>query len=273
MKIPFLAFISFLFTTALFAQNQDCVTAIEIMTKDSIEVSTLNGDGDVNDSFENDCIDSDDIESQSSWYTFTAFEAGTFNFTIKPNSPQDDLDFYLFRTQSGFCAGLESIRCNASSCLGTLGYTGIAPNDSDIFEDLNCEDGENSYSNEVELEAGEKYFLMVNNFTQNDGYTIVFCGTAKLGPDDTVCTNPILNNDIFSDKTYSVSPNPSSGMLHISDNEEIETIDVINIQGVVLEQIKHVKNDVYLNYPAGLYYLKLHLKDGKKAITPISLLD
>lgn len=273
MKTPIISLLFCFLAQLSFAQNQDCVTAIELLTKDSIVVNDINGSGDFDENYVNDCLSVGDLESQSSWYTFSAVEAGNFYFTIKPMNPMDDLDFYLFKTPSGTCAGLESVRCNASSCVGTTGYTGMAPNDSDIFENLNCDEGENAYTQDIELEVGDKYYLLVNNFTINEGFTLVFCGRAKLGPDDMVCNNGILHNEEFSNKTYTISPNPSNGFIEISDYQEIESIDLMSIQGVKVEQINSIDSRILLNHPAGMYYLKLNLFNGKKAISSVVLFN
>ena len=273
MKTPILILLFCFLLQVSFAQNQDCVTSVKLLKKDSITVNELNGIGEFNEAFFNDCIDANNIENQSSWYRFSAVESGNFYFTIKPTDPENDLDFYLYKSVSGTCAGLESVRCNASSCLGSLGYTGMAPNDSDIFENINCEEGENAYTQDIQLEVGDKYFLLVNNFTGNSGYTIVFCGTSKLGPDDMVCNNGILYNEEFSDKTYTISPNPTNGFVEISDHQEIEKIEIMSIQGVIVERIESINQKLSLDHPAGMYYLKLHLKDGKKAISSVVLFN
>lgn len=269
MKLLFSAFLFYIFSISLSAQNQDCETAITLLTKDSIVVDELNGPGEIDDDFDNECSPFGPTEFNSSWYNFTAFEAGSFNFTIKPSDPTNDLDFFLFKTESDQCDLTERLRCNATSCLGSNGYTGLASNDNDLFEDLNCNPGENGYCSEVQLEEGYNYFFMINNFTGNEGYTVVFCGTAKLSPDDIVCTDEILDTKEKSEKTIIVSPNPTHGYIKIQDYQEIESIEVINLHGMVVNRISHVKENLYLDLPAGQYYLKMLLIDGKTAVARV----
>ena len=258
-----------LFSLGLLAQNQDCITATNLLTKDSITVEDINGSGAVIDDFDNNCLGGiGNIESQSNWYTFTAFEAGNFFFTIKPINPTDDLDFYLLKATALTCESAVSVRCNASSCVGDNGYTGMSPDDEDTFEDLNCDDGENGFTQDVQLNKGDKYFLMVNNFTGNAGYTIVFCGTATLSEDDEVCTRDVMSQDNYSTKVYTLSPNPVADFISISDYEDIDRMDIFSTQGALVESKNIVGERVNVDLIPGMYYCKLYTKEGKIAIVP-----
>jgi hypothetical protein len=269
MKKHFLTVLICLYSISLFAQNQDCAEAFELLTKDSITVTDLPGIGETNEFFDNPCIDGENIESNSSWYKFTPIEAGTFNFIIKPIDSTNDLDFYMFNTVTGFCNGLISLRCNASSCQTENGHTGLSEDDMDEFEDLNCDEGENLFSSEVMVDVGQTYYLMVNNFTGNAGFTIVFCGTAILGEEDVVCTREPNNIKLISEKTYTISPNPSNGFFTINDYEEINELDVLSVDGKLQKSIKSVGSQLMLDLNPGMYYLKMKLKDGKVSINSV----
>ncbi len=270
MKQILLSLLFCLFWLFAFTQNQDCEEALELFTKDSITVTELLGIGDIDEIFDNECV-SDfgfGIESNSSWYEFKPVQSGTFNFIIKPLDPTNDLDFYMFSTVTGFCSGLVSIRCNASSCDTENGHTGLSEDDTDLFEDLNCDEGENLFSSEVMLEEGEKYYLMVNNFTGNAGYTITFCGTALLSDDDVVCTRDPSSTTVFSEKTYAIFPNPTSGEMKISDAHEIDLIDVFSVDGRHHLQVQNPQDRLSMDLNPGMYYMKMSLKNGKIATTP-----
>lgn len=258
-----------LLLSSLFSQNQDCAEALELFTKDSITVTDLQGIGETNEFFENLCITGENIESNSSWYTFTPIKTGSFYFTIKPIDPTNDLDFYMFTTLTGFCNGLESIRCNASSCVTENGHTGLSPDDPDEYEDLNCEEGENLFSSEVLVNEDETYYLMVNNFTGNAGFVITFCGTALLGPADEECPRETTSIDEFSEKEIAVYPNPSSGTINIPSYNEIDFLELVTIHGTIQQTKTDIKEKMALDVNPGMYYIRMKLKTGKIAVTPL----
>lgn len=273
MKITFFALVFFCALNSLFSQNQDCSDALELFTKDSITVTDLPGLGNIDETFDNACAPTNNIESNSSWYTFTPIQTGTFYFTIKPIDPTNDLDFYMFTTLTGFCNGLESIRCNASSCQTENGHTGLSPDDTDDFEDFNCDPGENLFSSEVLVNEDETYYLLVNNFTGNAGFVITFCGTALLGPEDEECPRETTNVNEFSQEKVAVLPNPSNGTINIPSYQEIETMELVNTQGIVQQKILEVNETVQLDQAAGMYFLRMNLKNGKIAVTPVVIVE
>ena len=269
MKYLLLLALSLLLTFQLSAQNQDCVTALNLLTKDSITVEEINGSGAVDDAFDNDCLFGDaPFESQSSWYTFTAFTAGNFFFTIKPINPTDDLDFYLLKATAQTCESAVSVRCNASSCVGENGYTGMSPDDEDLFEDVNCEADENRFTKDVELNKGDVYYLLVNNFTGNAGYTIVFCGSALFSEDDNVCTQDVSSLDIYTEKNYTISPNPARDYISISDFQDIDKLGIYSTQGTLVKSSSVVSEKMELDLIPGMYYCKLYTKEGLVSIIP-----
>lgn len=269
MKYLFVLALSLLLSFQLIAQNQDCVTSLNLLTKDSITVAEINGSGDVDDTFDNDCLFGDaPFESQSSWYTFTAYTAGNFFFTIKPINPTDDLDFYLLKATAETCESAISVRCSATSCVGDNGHTGMSPDDEDLFEDVNCEADENRFTKDVDLNKGDVYYLLINNFTGNAGYTIVFCGTATLSADDVVCSNDPLNQDIYAAKNYIVSPNPVMDYISISDFEDINKVDIYSTQGALVKSKIVVTEKMEVDLIPGMYYCKLYTKEGTISIVP-----
>lgn len=269
MKIILTTLLTFISTFSLIAQNQDCASSLNLLTKDSITVEEINGSGLIIDEITNSCLNSIFPEDQSTWYTFTAYEAGNFYFTIKPINPQDDLDFYLLKATAQTCASAVSVRCNASSCVGTNGYTGMTPDDEDTFEDLNCEEGENGFVKDVYLNKGDVYYLMVNNFTGNAGYTIVFCGTAKLSEDDVVCTREETSSvEIYSEKKFRITPNPSNNFFSISDYQAIDKIEIYSTQGSLVNTNSFIENKINVDLIPGMYYCKIFTKENTISIVP-----
>lgn len=253
----------------LTAQNQDCTTALEIFTKDSIIVDELQGSGDIKEEYMNICVNGSLFESESTWYKFTATKSGTLNFIVKPHIPTNDLDFYMFEATKGDCSELKESRCNASSCVGETGYTGLSADDIDTFEDLNCEDGENGFCKEIIIAKDETYYLMVNNFSNNGGYNIVFCGTALLSDQDNVCTNEVMNVEQETFSQIEISPNPTTGKIFISNAHLVSNIQVYNTQGQMISNINAVENEINLEVNPGLYYLKANFKNGGSQLKSI----
>ena len=71
-----------------------------------------------------------------------------------------------------------------------------------------------------------------------------------------------LSTDTFDQLgSVSIYPNPSTGIVNISTNISLEQIDIITINGQVLQQIKNpiIENNTYLitNLPQGFYFLRL----------------
>ena len=111
----------------LSAQNQDCITAQHLLTKDSIFVNANLGNGNVVDDYNTMCSEGTfSLEWSSSWYYFDVYQSGTMTFVATPNLPNEDLDFFLFKAvDSTNCDGLESYICNTSCLL----YTSPSPRD------------------------------------------------------------------------------------------------------------------------------------------------
>ena len=140
MRLVLFTLLLFLLPFAIHAQYQDCFNALNIKTKDSIVVNSVKGFGDLKEEYESECTSFlQFFENNSRWFSFTPVQSGNFYFTVKPHLQTNDMDFYLFKSDSGDCSPLTSLRCNSSSCVGEFGYTGIAPNDIDLFEDNNCD--------------------------------------------------------------------------------------------------------------------------------------
>lgn len=111
-------------------------------------------------------------ETYSAWYTFTASNSGSLEFTLAP-SASTDLDFALFQGNS--CGSLGSpIRCSFAA---TTAGTGLANGNVDVAEDP----GGNGYVSPLTLTSGQTYYLMVNNWDDNTStFNINWGGTATV---------------------------------------------------------------------------------------------
>ncbi len=185
--------------------SQDCGTGVVLCDKSSFVVSNLEGAGLVTDEAAGSCLDGsspgidrdDPTETGSAWYRWSVGTAGSLTFTLIPNSDDtsEDLDFAIFRLPGGLndCDGKELVRCMASGENGIggppdddcLGPTGLRVGEIDEFEFAGCDAGDNNFLAPLDVQPGETYALIVNNFSQSGlGFSIEWGGTAELqGPD------------------------------------------------------------------------------------------
>lgn len=147
------------------------------------------------------------VESNSAWYTFTLAESGQFGFDITPIDASEDWDFALygpFSSTTGNCsqvATMDPIRGNYAI---NTGATGIGASGT-----LDCADDSTfmAYSNWLNVNTGETYVLMINNYSNtNSGFTLNFTGSIFSGSSsnpldcnviDTIdyCTGDLINLD------------------------------------------------------------------------------
>lgn len=195
----------------------DCPTAIPLCDKSSFNVQAVAGPG--ADPFELDdapCFGGAFAESNSTWYTFTAANNGTLEFTLTPNNAADDLDFIVYRLPNGMgnCAGKIVERCMAagdfdpaSPCMGP---TGLNASSVDIDHGAGCLGlNEDNFLRFMDVQAGNTYALVVNNFTSSGngfqvdwGGTVIFKGPVPAiktdDPDDNICLGDSI---VFSDSS------------------------------------------------------------------------
>jgi len=189
------------------APEQDCNLSVKLCNKSSFSVELLEGAGLLTDEADDSCLDTDPStgsddgpsEDRSAWYTWTCKDPGSLTFTLTPNNTaniSEDLDFALFRLPDGIddCDAKEIIRCMASGetvgesldyNLPCFGPTGLRVGSDDFFEERGCGFGSDNFLAPINMQAGESYGLLVNNFTASGlGFTIDFGGTGTFqGPE------------------------------------------------------------------------------------------
>lgn len=185
--------------------QSDCPEAVILCDKSPFQVESLitagNDPNELN-SFVGECLSS---EFNSSWYKWTCDEPGTLSFTLTPNNyvpgfESDDIDFALFELPNGLddCSNKQMIRCMASGANGSGGVTdpfptwqqcngptGLSAMDPDLREEPGCQTGNNNFAQQITMEAGKSYALVVMNFSRSGlGFSIQFGGTGTfLGPE------------------------------------------------------------------------------------------
>ncbi|MBT8235090.1 MAG: T9SS type B sorting domain-containing protein [Bacteroidia bacterium] len=217
--------IIFFFTTVASAQNApDCRTAIPVCA-DAPIVGIADGGGDIDDfdpdvirqsgCLEKGSVSSANIENNTSWFVFRAGTDGQIGFDIEalPSTGMTitaEWDFALYGPDSD-CAGISNgtaqpIRCNYE--VNTTRFTGIG---------VNPENGQagapplvgsqNTYDEWLDVQAGEIYYLLINNFNTNfdgdpESYILTFTGTSVDADQDTAldCTlrDEFLGLDIIA---------------------------------------------------------------------------
>lgn len=108
-------------------------------------------------------------ENYTSWYFFEVTGSGLLSMTIDAIDNADDYDFSLYRSAN--CGSLgDPVRCSYASITAN-GNTGMAAGYTDASETATG----NGWVNQLAVSPGEKYVLMVNNWSPNDnGFILNF---------------------------------------------------------------------------------------------------
>jgi hypothetical protein len=136
----------------------DCPTAVVLCDKSGFNVPSVTGAG-TNNTEMNDatCFNSigssPPYESNSTWYVFTFATSGTFNFSLTPSNPNDDLDFAVYKLPNGIgnCTNKQLVRCMGSSCPGS---TGLRSTSIDVSEGINCSIFQDNFLSTLTVVAG-----------------------------------------------------------------------------------------------------------------------
>lgn len=109
------------------------------------------------------------------------------------------------------------------------------------------------------INAGNNAYV-VGVTTDLDGNARIVNTTVDLGAYE---FDPALSNSSFTSfNEFKVYPNPTSGVLNISSDEEIQNIAIYSLLGRKVGTSTNTQMDIS-NLAAGVYLLKLETKDGK----------
>ncbi len=193
--------------------GSDCSTASLLCNKESFIVQSVVGAGaDPTEANGAPCFGSGQVESNSTWFTWTAANDGDLTFTLTPTVLDDDLDFVVYELPNGVndCSEKRILRCMASGDFDfpsrCMGPTGLRADEPDESEPGGC--GivtQNNFIAPLQMRQGRSYALMINNFSSSGvGFLIEFGGTGQFqGPEadfvigqEEVCTGqPVRFND------------------------------------------------------------------------------
>ncbi len=197
--------------------GSDCVISSVLCDKNAFAVQKVTGAGnDPREANDADCLNigNGNVESNSTWFAWTAATNGSLTFILTPLNPSDDLDFVVYELPQGArdCRNKKVVRCMASGdnffpsrCMG---ITGLRNGSSDDSEPAACNDPrQDNFLAPVQMVAGRSYALMINNYTSKDnGFSINFGGSGEFQgpeadfttsePDSTICVGqPITFTD------------------------------------------------------------------------------
>ncbi|WP_108803593.1 T9SS type B sorting domain-containing protein [Aquimarina sp. Aq107] len=167
-----------------YAQNEptDCINSIIVCGNTNLELNS-NGVG-TNDfalpgNFPPDCAF---VESQSLWIKVNIVQSGTLAFTITPESSSaaEDYDFAVYGPNVTCNALGTSIRCSSTNppSAGVSTLTGLNDTETETSEGPGSEG--NGFVRSIDALAGEEYYILIDNYSQNGGFDLEFTGTALL---------------------------------------------------------------------------------------------
>ncbi|TLP77037.1 T9SS type B sorting domain-containing protein [Maribacter sp. ACAM166] len=192
-----------LFYSNLSAQNSaDCRTAIPVCADQPI-MGIAGGSGDVDDfdpdvirqtgCLEKGSLTSANIEFNTSWFVFRAGTGGQVGFDIEAlpanggtGTPTAEWDFAVYGPEVD-CAAISNgtaqpIRCNYE--VNTTLFTGIGVNPENGQEGAASLTGsQNTYDEYLEVQPGEIYYILINNFADNftgdpEPFMLTFTGSS-----------------------------------------------------------------------------------------------
>lgn len=195
-KLFQLSSLAFLLSFAAKAQTptvQDCLGAIPVCQPVYVETASPTGDGNYNNEI-NTGINCTAGEDNSIWYVFTVSQNGELAFILTPNNQNDDYDWSVFDITNATCAEIQTnpnlvVSCNAAgggNCNGATGATGGSNWD---VQGAGCGSsppnqnfGATPFNDQIPMQAGHTYVLMVSNYTGSPfGYEIDFGLSTGLG--------------------------------------------------------------------------------------------
>lgn len=199
----------FLYVLNLQAQNSpDCRTAIPVCADQPI-FGLADGGGDIDDfdpdvitqsgCLEKGSVSSANIENNTSWYVFRAGTGGQVGFDIQAmatnggtGTPTAEWDFAVYgpynqASGQNFCTIIgegtsEPIRCNYEVNNTEFTGVGVNPENGQVGAPFLI-GSQNTYDEWLDVEPGEIYYILINNFNTNfDGdaepFMLTFTGSS-----------------------------------------------------------------------------------------------
>ena len=170
--------------------SNDCSSAVPICANTPINGGATGfGVDDFNGETTSGCLEATTtgaIESNSSWYRFRTNATGQLGFNIGHDS-SEDWDFALYLASD--CSSLgEPVRCNFFDNRDENQYIGVGEDPTGNTDSLQYEDW-------INVEVGQDYYLLINNFTSSSsGFSVQFTGEIFItNPNDALDCSIISN--------------------------------------------------------------------------------
>ncbi|MDG1572222.1 T9SS type B sorting domain-containing protein [Robiginitalea sp. M366] len=199
------------------------------------------------------------IESNSAWYRFRTGASGQLGFNIAFDA-SEDWDFALYRASDCNTLG-DPVRCNFYDNQEGASYMGVGEDPTGNTESY-------QYEPWLDVQAGEDYYLLINNFSNtNSGFSIQFSGqiftdapntaldcsivSNLLGPPVAACQGDTVPLDAFTPTAtaYAWFLDAGSGFLPLSG----ETNPTLNAT------------------QAGMYRVQVFMPDGSQIISDVQV--
>ena len=235
--------------------SPDCGNAVPICNNTPVNGGTMGfGIDDFNGSATSGCLEealTGSIESNSAWYRFRTGATGQLGFNIGIDMAED-WDFALYKTND--CNNLgDPVRCNFFDNQDGNAFIGVGEDPSGAATNVQYEDW-------LQVEPGEDYYLLINNFSNsNSGFSIQFSGhifvtnpfdaldcsiiNNLLGPPISACENDtvILDGTTTDASLYNWYMNDGSGFTEIT-GEHDPTLQVALSASYRVEVIRPMGN-------------------------------
>jgi hypothetical protein len=249
------------FTKIPYYKNSDCTEALQICKLGDYYFEEFAGCG----IYENLNVESSQLKKTNSmWMQFEVEASGIMEFLIVPNKNTDDIDFVLY--QATTCTEKQPIRImTTGETIGRgtvencIGQTGLQRNSNDLKELDGCSDFDDNFLKPVFLEQGKKYYLFINNFNSNEGFSILFAG------DDNLKLKNFCEDKDMREDDIKIFPIPATELIQVSVNSPITAptkIQVFDQTGKLFfvsnENLISQNFEIDISsYPSGKYFLRL----------------
>lgn len=193
---PILLIFIYCLTSLVYAQQpNDCQFAVTVCGNSdfSLDVSGV-GSQELNNS--NTCASR---ENNSLWLEVNIATAGTLAFTLTPGSTSinEDYDFFIFGPNVS-CGNIgQSIRCsttNPAAANQGNNLTGLNSSSTETSEGPGA--GGDSFVSDIDVLAGENYFIVIDRPFGNSPFSLEWTGTATFpdAPSNPLTVNPASTN-------------------------------------------------------------------------------
>ena len=241
--------------------SPDCGNAVPICNNTPVNGGTIGlGIDDFSGYSASGCLEealSGSIESNSAWYRFRTGASGQLGVNIGIET-SEDWDFALYKTND--CNNLgDPVRCNFFDNQDGNSFIGVGEDPSGTTANVQYEDW-------LQVEPGEDYYLLINNFSNNNsGFSIQFSGyifvtnpydaldcsiiNNLLGPPISACENDtvILDATTAGAASYNWFIDAGSGFIQIAGEHNptlsattsaLYRVEVVHPMGNIISEVQ-----------------------------------